>query len=120
MALLAGEPIESCPRRNIGVLCPQDWHALPPYGDDQMERYYDQCGRSVTYCLTIEEAHEGAVRGECVAVDLAVLREESDLDEKGFGPGLFMGLMDLSEEQQAAAGLLLECFGNARSKAAQS
>jgi hypothetical protein len=53
-------------------------------------------------------------------VDLAVLREESDLDEKGFGPGLFMGLMDLSEEQQAAAGLLLECVGNARSKAAQS
>lgn len=64
-----------------------------------MERYCDQCGRSVTYCFTIEEALERAVRGECVAVDMAMLREQSDLEEKGFGPGLFTGLMNLSEEQ---------------------
>ena len=99
VALLARAPIESCPRRNTGVLCPQDWQSLPAFGDDQRERYCDQCGRSVTYCFTIDEAREQAVKGECVAVDLAVFREEDDLEEKGFESGLFMGLMDFSSEQ---------------------
>lgn len=79
VSLLARVAIESCSRGNVGVLCPLDWHALPPIGDDPTQRYCDQCGRSVTYCFTIDEARKQSRKGECVAIDLAVVRSKDDL-----------------------------------------
>ncbi|MGI9474095.1 MAG: TIGR02996 domain-containing protein [Rubripirellula sp.] len=98
VSLLARAPIESCSRRDVGVLCPLKWHALQPFGDDQTQRYCDQCGRSVTYCFTIDEARGQARKGECVAIDLAVLREQDDLIGKESEEELFMGLIDLSDD----------------------
>lgn len=80
ISLLARCPIELCPQKvDFKFMCPSRWQNLKPFGDDQSVRYCDQCGKSVTYCLTIADARAKARRGQCVAVDPSVQRLPEDL-----------------------------------------
>lgn len=80
VSLLARSPIELCPQKvEFKFMCPKRWENLQPFGDDQSVRYCDQCGKSVTYCLTIYDVRENARRGQCVAIDRGVQRRPSDL-----------------------------------------
>lgn len=80
MMLLAQAPIESCQQKaEFKFLCPQRWRNLRPFDDEGKVRYCDQCGKSVTYCYTIEEAREQAAGGQCVAIDPSVPRSTKDL-----------------------------------------
>jgi uncharacterized protein (TIGR02996 family) len=80
IALLAQVPIELCPQKvEFDFLCPKRWSQLKPFGDDQCVRYCDQCGKSVTYCFTIDEARLRSVRHQCVAIDPSVFRQAGDL-----------------------------------------
>ncbi len=80
ISLLARCPIELCPQKvEFKFMCPNRWQNLKPFGDDQLVRYCDQCGKSVTYCFTIAEARREAMRGQCVAVDPSVQRLSEDL-----------------------------------------
>lgn len=63
-----------------GFVCPQTWDRLRPTANPSV-RTCRVCRKPVTYCDTIDDARELAVRGECVAVDLKVRREPGDLDE---------------------------------------
>ena len=98
-SLLARLPIERCPQPvEFEFLCPKRWENSKPFGDDQSVRYCDDCGKSVTYCATIDAAQENAIRGQCVAVDISVMRKPDDLNEVHREFGEFLGIMVDSEQ----------------------
>lgn len=80
VSLLARSPIELCPQKvEFKFMCPKRWENLQPFGDDLSVRYCDQCGKSVTYCLTMDDVRY-RVRGQCVAIDSGVQRRAGDLE----------------------------------------
>lgn len=98
VSLLARCPIELCPQKvEFRYMCPNRWQNLKPFGDDQSVRYCDQCGKSVTYCLTIDEARSQAIAGQCVAVDPSVQRSPEDLTRYEGYPYELLGLLDIGE-----------------------
>jgi uncharacterized protein (TIGR02996 family) len=64
----------------FNVVCERRWDELMATPDEQV-RHCDECNRSVYYCHTIDGARERAWKGDCVAVDLGVIRHERDLEE---------------------------------------
>lgn len=76
-ALVADPVLENCPVR-FSVRCPMQWEALRGT-DVPGVRHCDACDRSVHYCTTVRDLEHHALRGNCVAVDLAVPRRPGDL-----------------------------------------
>jgi uncharacterized protein (TIGR02996 family) len=58
--------------------CPKQWENLKVTGDPAV-RHCDACEKKVFFCRTLPEAQDHARRGNCVAVQLDVLRYPDDL-----------------------------------------
>ena len=75
--------------------CPKTWDQLQETGENQV-RFCSACKRTVQYCGTIDEAKQQAFEGQCVAIDIRVLRRPGDLtpppvdDEPAFLGGIMM------------------------------
>ncbi|MEZ4382196.1 MAG: hypothetical protein R3A79_12670 [Nannocystaceae bacterium] len=76
------------PRVRFRVLCERSWAALEPTGDAEV-RACDRCQERVYRCATGEEAAARARRGQCIAVDPAMVA-----DEATDGRGVFLGRPD--------------------------
>jgi uncharacterized protein (TIGR02996 family) len=91
LAVVSRLPIESCQGKKAEVeskpfyairfsyLCDRRWEDLSAT-DDQAVRFCDACNHNVHYCDTITEAREHAVKGNCISVDLGVIRRPDDLE----------------------------------------
>jgi uncharacterized protein (TIGR02996 family) len=66
----------------FNVVCDKRWDELVAT-DAPAVRHCDACDRNVYYCDTIEDARGHARRGECVAVNLGVIRQSGDLEKRG-------------------------------------
>ncbi len=100
LAIVSRLKVESCPeaRRKqaneslekhglqFNVVCDRRWDELAVSENDGV-RFCDQCKQEVHYCDTIETARKHAWSGECVAVDLGVIRHEGDLELRGMMVG---------------------------------
>ncbi|HVL11543.1 MAG TPA: TIGR02996 domain-containing protein [Gemmata sp.] len=64
----------------FNVVCDRRWEDLAAT-DDNAVRFCDDCKQHVHYCDTIEAARRHAWKGECVAVNLGVIRQERDLEQ---------------------------------------
>lgn len=101
LAVVSRLQIENCEQTAIreglaregfvfNVVCDKRWDELTAT-DAPTVRHRAACDRKVHYCDTIEEARRHARRGECVAVNLGVIREPRDLEKRGImlgGAGL--------------------------------
>jgi uncharacterized protein (TIGR02996 family) len=72
------------------VQCPKKWDQLTPT-DAAYHRFCSECHRLVVYCDTIMDARRHAWAGECVAVDVGVIRREGDLDPELESPRISLG-----------------------------
>jgi uncharacterized protein (TIGR02996 family) len=63
----------------FNVVCDRRWEDLAATDDEKL-RFCGECKKHVHYCDTIEEARSHAHAGECVAVNLGVIRHENDLE----------------------------------------
>jgi uncharacterized protein (TIGR02996 family) len=70
-------PIENC--EPFDFQCPKQWENLNATEDTGV-RFCEECRKNVYYCNDIEEARNHAVAGDCVAVDLGVIRRANDLE----------------------------------------
>lgn len=61
--------------------CTRRWETLDPTSDPTV-RHCDDCSQQVHYCGTIAKARAQAFFGNCIAVDLGIIRREGDV-EKG-------------------------------------
>jgi hypothetical protein len=59
-------PIANC-KVEFAFKCPKDWSELV-VTDVKTTRFCDVCKNNVYFVSTIEEVHERASRGECIAV----------------------------------------------------
>ena len=93
LAVVGRLRIENCERAAVreglarqgfvfNVVCDKRWDELTAT-DAPTVRHCDACDRSVHYCDTIDEARTHARRGECVAVNLGVIRQPRDLEKRG-------------------------------------
>lgn len=70
----------------FNVVCDTRWDELTATAAPTV-RHCGACDRNVYYCDTIEEARTQARRGECVAVNLGVIRQPRDLEK----PAIMVG-----------------------------
>jgi hypothetical protein len=63
----------------FNVVCDRRWDELVATEDNDV-RFCEECKQSVHYCDTIEVAREHAWKGNCIAVNLGVIRHEMDLE----------------------------------------
>ncbi len=70
--------------------CPKRWEQLTPL-EATDRRYCGECQREVVYCDTIMDARRHAWAGECVAVDVGVIRRDGDLDPELESPRISLG-----------------------------
>jgi uncharacterized protein (TIGR02996 family) len=90
-AMMARCPIENCLEQiRVQFVCPLQWEKLKPFDVDQTVRYCDLCGKTVHYCLSMNEARDFAGRGQCVAIDPSVARSSRDLDDTDFLMGVLI------------------------------
>jgi uncharacterized protein (TIGR02996 family) len=68
----------------FGYLCDRRWEDLSST-DNRAVRFCDTCQQNVHYCDTITEARRHAEDGQCIALDLGVIRRDRDL-----GPPMMM------------------------------
>lgn len=87
VAVFDRPPIENCDEA-FKFQCPKQWVALTGTDDPKVRRC-EGCRKLVYYCATIDEAHEHAQLGRCVAVSLAVLRSPGDLAEDALLDSVF-------------------------------
>jgi uncharacterized protein (TIGR02996 family) len=78
--------------------CPKQWHKLHPTERDHV-RFCEECQKHVYYCLTVYEARSHAWAGNCVAVQLDVVRSEGDLRTREG-----MGFLDRGYEERRSRG----------------
>ena len=74
---------------NFRKRCTRRWEHLGPTAEPAV-RYCEDCRQKVYHCATIVEVRNHAAFGDCIAVDLGVLRREGDLD----GAELWLGEPD--------------------------
>jgi len=88
LAIVSTPPIEKCadkraqahPRSYLfDFWCDRGWEDLSPSADRAV-RFCDGCHQNVHFCDTITEARRHAQDGQCIAVDLGVIRRERDLE----------------------------------------
>jgi uncharacterized protein (TIGR02996 family) len=79
LRIVSRPPIENC-RLNLKFAfeCPRHWDQLQST-DLPTVRSCEFCDEPVYYCDTIAKARGHAARGECVAIDLVLLRKRNDL-----------------------------------------
>ncbi|VTU01364.1 Uncharacterized protein OS=Rhodopirellula europaea 6C GN=RE6C_05401 PE=4 SV=1 [Gemmataceae bacterium] len=77
LAVVSQLDIENCGVQ-FSFVCPKKWEQLFPT-DSATVRFCAECAREVHYCDTITVARQHAWSGDCVAVDLGVVRREGDL-----------------------------------------
>lgn len=77
-AIVGKMPIENCDEA-FRFQCPKNWENLNATQDTAV-RFCEECRKNVYYCNDIEEAHDHATAGECVAVNLGIIRRDNDLD----------------------------------------
>jgi uncharacterized protein (TIGR02996 family) len=70
--------------------CPKRWEQLTPL-EVIDRRFCTACQREVVYCDTIMDARLHAWAGECVAVDLGVIRRDDDLNQEVLNPPISLG-----------------------------
>jgi uncharacterized protein (TIGR02996 family) len=92
---VARPAIEGCVR--FELRCPKEWGSLATTERSNV-RFCDACQQKVHYCISIAEARRRSERGECIAVDAAIVRRPNDLDpvtSPGSRPdtGRTMGMM---------------------------
>jgi uncharacterized protein (TIGR02996 family) len=90
--------IENC-NAAFRFQCPKQWENLKVTGEPTV-RHCDACDKSVHYCHTLPEAQNRARHGDCVAVQLGVLRYPDDLKpndrEETLEDAMVMGLFNYS------------------------
>lgn len=73
--------------------CPKRWENLIPTDENEQIRFCNECQKSVHFCTDIYTAREHAQRGNCVALDLSVIRKPHDLDFTFDMDELTLGIM---------------------------
>jgi uncharacterized protein (TIGR02996 family) len=73
-----GERSVDAVRGLFSLVCEQSWDAMTPTEDDTVRRC-EKCREDVHYCDTLLVARRHARQGQCVAVDLGIIRREDDL-----------------------------------------
>lgn len=97
--------VTKAPVENCGVLwrfqCPKKWDQMSPTEDEKV-RFCTACRRTVHYYDSIEEARwQAENHGQCVVIDLGVLRRHKDMDLLRGPPELdstITGLIALPED----------------------
>lgn len=59
--------------------CTRRWESLDPTPDPAV-RHCNDCSQTVHYCGTIAEARSHASFGDCIAVDLGIIRRKGDVE----------------------------------------
>lgn len=77
-ARVARPAVEGCAVA-FELSCPKEWGKMQPTADDSV-RYCGSCKKHVHYAANAGEAREHAQRGDCVAIDVAGLRWNGDLE----------------------------------------
>jgi uncharacterized protein (TIGR02996 family) len=77
LAVVSHPKLEAC-RLQFKFECPKQWGGLLPTADAKT-RFCGECKKHVHYCETLDEARDHAVRGNCVAVTLALVRRRFDM-----------------------------------------
>jgi uncharacterized protein (TIGR02996 family) len=75
--------------------CPKQWESLKVTGELTV-RHCDACNKKVHYCHTLDDAQRHARQGDCVAVQLGVLRYPGDLKQTNREDS-YVGPVDLDE-----------------------
>lgn len=88
LAIVSDPQIELCGKSGgarVGLhfefVCDQSWADMRPT-DDNAVRHCEACSKNVHYCDTIVDARTHARRGECIAVDLGIIRRDGDLEPR--------------------------------------
>jgi uncharacterized protein (TIGR02996 family) len=93
LAVVSRLPIENCRGKRkelksrrphlvrFDFLCERRWEDLRPTSD-QSVRFCEACQQKVYYCDTITAAREHAWAGQCIAVDIGVIRRDGDLEPR--------------------------------------
>ena len=79
LASIARTSIENCPLE-FEFRCPKQWEELQVL-DSPDERYCSTCEQNVYYCSTVGVARHCARNGQCVAVNVALVRGDRDLQD---------------------------------------
>jgi uncharacterized protein (TIGR02996 family) len=79
---VARQFVEGC--NGFEAPCPRDWSQMQPTERADV-RHCGGCQKNVYYCTTIDLARSHAMRGNCVAVDAALVRARGDIN-----PNMFM------------------------------
>ena len=88
-AAVARPVIEKCDLR-YELVCPRTWDSLTPTQDPGV-RHCGTCAKHVHFATSVDQARDLAVEGECVAVDVALLRAPGDLDPVPSDRPIMMG-----------------------------
>jgi hypothetical protein len=86
-AALAQSTVENC--LSFEVVCPKTWDRLAPTDRDGV-RFCRACKSHVHFCATVADARGHAQRGDCVALDLSVIRHPGDLNPRPMMVGMIM------------------------------
>lgn len=89
LAVVSKVELENCGVQ-FEFQCPKRWEQLTPLQATD-RRFCTECQREVVYCDTIMDARQHAWAGECVAVDLGVIRRDRDLDSELLNQGVSLG-----------------------------
>jgi uncharacterized protein (TIGR02996 family) len=93
VAIFDRPKIENCDEA-FRFKCPKKWEQLTGT-DYPAVRHCETCDKKVYYCATLRDAQNHAYQGDCVAVQLGVLRYPSDLvlreDEQYLDDAMVMG-----------------------------
>lgn len=93
-SLVAKVPIENCNVR-WRFQCPKRWSELEATADDG-KRWCTACRKEVHYCASVEYARSIAENyGQCVAIDLGVIRRARDMDMLRSPPELESETLDI-------------------------
>jgi hypothetical protein len=77
--------IEGCGKSSVRgwslrfeFLCDQSWSDMKPT-EDKKARFCQGCSKNVYFCDNLADAREQSQQGQCIAVDLGIIRREGDL-----------------------------------------
>lgn len=85
---VARQFVEGC--NGFEAPCPRDWSQMQPTERTDV-RHCGGCQKDVYYCTTLDVARSHARRGNCVAVDAALVRVRGDIAPQPYG--MLSGMM---------------------------
>ncbi|MBP3957599.1 TIGR02996 domain-containing protein [Gemmata sp. G18] len=86
-------------QRLFTFVCDKNWDEMTPT-EDPTVRQCEQCHQAVHYCDTITTAREHADQDHCIAIDLGIIRRESDLEPRRDWLGRVSAEMLREEEER--------------------